>query len=35
LQPEAARLAALPADWLESCAARIRHQTGLTVRVSP
>lgn len=35
LQQEAARLKALPADWLESFAQRIRAQTGLTVRVSP
>jgi wyosine [tRNA(Phe)-imidazoG37] synthetase (radical SAM superfamily) len=35
MQPEATRLTALPADWLESCAARISRQTGLTVRVSP
>lgn len=35
LQPEAARLAALPAHWLESFAVRIRSKTGLTVQVSP
>lgn len=34
-QPEAARLQALPADWLENFAQRIRANTGLTVRVSP
>lgn len=35
LQPEAARLASLTADWLEEQAAQIRNKTGLTVRVSP
>ncbi len=35
LQPEAARLASLPAGWLEDQAAHIRSKTGLTVRVSP
>ena len=35
MQPEAPRLAALPADWLENLAKRIRRQTGLTVSVSP
>jgi wyosine [tRNA(Phe)-imidazoG37] synthetase (radical SAM superfamily) len=35
LQPEAARLSALPAQWLENFAERIRGKTGLTVRVSP
>jgi hypothetical protein len=35
LQPEAERLTALPAQWLENLALRIRLQTGLTVRVSP
>lgn len=34
-QPEAARLATLPASWLEQFARRIRTATGLTVRVSP
>jgi len=34
-QPEAARLEALPADWMEDFAQRIRTHTGLTVRVSP
>jgi len=34
-QPEATRLQALPVDWMESFAQRIRAQTGLTVRVSP
>jgi wyosine [tRNA(Phe)-imidazoG37] synthetase (radical SAM superfamily) len=34
-QPEAARLRALPAEWLDNFAQRIRNQTGLTVRVSP
>jgi wyosine [tRNA(Phe)-imidazoG37] synthetase (radical SAM superfamily) len=35
LQSEAPRLSALPAEWLESFADRIRNQAGLTVRVSP
>lgn len=35
LQPEADRLAALPAPWLEKLATRVRLLTGLTVRVSP
>jgi wyosine [tRNA(Phe)-imidazoG37] synthetase (radical SAM superfamily) len=35
LQPEAARLSALPVHWLENFAERIRNKTGLTVRVSP
>ncbi len=35
LQPEATRLTALPAEWLEIFAQRIRGQTGLTVSVSP
>ena len=34
LQPEAPRLARLPATWLEDCAERIR-QRGLIVQVSP
>lgn len=34
-QPEAARLQALPAQWLEAFAERMRAVTGLTVRVSP
>jgi len=34
-QPEAPRLRALPAEWLDSFAQRIREKTGLTVRVSP
>jgi wyosine [tRNA(Phe)-imidazoG37] synthetase (radical SAM superfamily) len=34
-QPEAARLSALPAMWLEELAERIGKETGLTVRVSP
>jgi wyosine [tRNA(Phe)-imidazoG37] synthetase (radical SAM superfamily) len=33
MQPEASRLSALPRDWLESFAARIR-ETGATVKVS-
>jgi wyosine [tRNA(Phe)-imidazoG37] synthetase (radical SAM superfamily) len=33
-QPEAARLRALPAEWLDNFAQRIREKTGLTVRVS-
>ncbi len=35
LQPEAHRLAAVPAEWLENFAQQIRCKTGLTVRVSP
>lgn len=35
LQPEAARLTTLPAQWLENLAERIRNNIGLTVRVSP
>ncbi len=35
LQPEAAHLSALSAQWLENFAERIRDKTGLTVRVSP
>jgi wyosine [tRNA(Phe)-imidazoG37] synthetase (radical SAM superfamily) len=35
LQPEALRLSALPAAWLEAMAVRIREETGLTVLVSP
>ena len=35
MQPEAARLAAVPAEWLDGLAQRIRHRTGLTVSVSP
>jgi wyosine [tRNA(Phe)-imidazoG37] synthetase (radical SAM superfamily) len=35
LQPEAGRLDALPAQWLENLALRIGQETGLTVRVSP
>lgn len=35
LQPEARRLAALPAQWLEDMALRIQRETGLNVRVSP
>lgn len=35
LQPEAVRLTALPASWLETQAELIRQETGLTVRVSP
>jgi wyosine [tRNA(Phe)-imidazoG37] synthetase (radical SAM superfamily) len=35
LQPEAARLMALPAEWLELLADRIRAEIGLTVCVSP
>ncbi len=35
MQPEAARLAAAPAGWLDAVAQRIRRQTGLTVSVSP
>lgn len=35
LQPEALRLSALPADWLEQQADRIEKKTGLPVRVSP
>ena len=35
LQPEAPRLSALPNEWLEEQAERIRGKTGLTVRVSP
>jgi wyosine [tRNA(Phe)-imidazoG37] synthetase (radical SAM superfamily) len=35
LRPEAARLTALPVHWLESHAARIHDETGLTVCVSP
>jgi wyosine [tRNA(Phe)-imidazoG37] synthetase (radical SAM superfamily) len=34
-QPEAPRLAALPAAWLEDFARRIEAETGLAVRVSP
>ncbi|NWG30909.1 MAG: radical SAM protein [Rhodocyclaceae bacterium] len=34
-QPEAPRLKALPAEWFEAFAARIRETTGLTVQVSP
>lgn len=34
-QPEAARLQALPGQWLEEFAERIRRTTGLTVQVSP
>lgn len=34
-QPEAARLKALPSEWLEEFAQRIRMTTGLTVQVSP
>lgn len=34
LQPQASRLSALPAAWLEACAGRIRA-AGLAVRVSP
>ncbi|MFN3885130.1 MAG: radical SAM protein [Rhodocyclaceae bacterium] len=34
-QSEAPRLAALPAEWLQDFAHRIRAATGLTVRVSP
>lgn len=34
-QPEAARLTALPAAWLERQAASIREKTGLNVRISP
>ncbi len=34
-QPEAARLRALPAEWLDNFAQQIRDNTGLTVRVSP
>lgn len=34
-QPEAPRLKALPVQWLENLAARIRDTTGLTVQVSP
>lgn len=34
-QPEAPRLAALPAGWLGDFAERIGNETGLTVRVSP
>jgi wyosine [tRNA(Phe)-imidazoG37] synthetase (radical SAM superfamily) len=35
LQPEAPRLAALSAAWLEDLAGRIENETGLTARVSP
>ncbi|MEW6294041.1 MAG: radical SAM protein [Pseudomonadota bacterium] len=35
MQPEAARLKALPQNWLENLARRIDKETGLTVRVSP
>jgi wyosine [tRNA(Phe)-imidazoG37] synthetase (radical SAM superfamily) len=35
LQPEAGRLSALPAAWLEAMAERIRAETGLIVQVSP
>lgn len=35
LQPEATRLSALPAQWLENFAERICDKTGLTVLVSP
>jgi wyosine [tRNA(Phe)-imidazoG37] synthetase (radical SAM superfamily) len=35
LQPEAPRLASLPAAWLEGFARRIEEKSGLTVRVSP
>ncbi|MEW6166011.1 MAG: radical SAM protein [Pseudomonadota bacterium] len=35
MQPEAGRLTALPADWLEALAERIGRETGLRVRVSP
>lgn len=35
LQPEAARLRTLPAEWLENYAQRIRGDTGLTVCISP
>lgn len=34
-QPEATRLKALPAAWLEKLAESIRQKTGLSVRVSP
>lgn len=34
-QPEAGRLEALPAQWFEALAERIRDATGLTVEVSP
>ena len=34
-QPEAARLAALPVEWLEAFAARVRRETGLPVTVAP
>jgi wyosine [tRNA(Phe)-imidazoG37] synthetase (radical SAM superfamily) len=34
-QPEAARLAALPAEWMETLAERIRKRIGLTVCVNP
>jgi hypothetical protein len=35
MQPEAARLKALPQNWLDDFARRIGRETGLTVRVSP
>jgi wyosine [tRNA(Phe)-imidazoG37] synthetase (radical SAM superfamily) len=35
LQPEANHLSALPAQWLENLALRIKLHTGLTVRASP
>lgn len=35
MQADASHLQALPAQWLEARAERIREKTGLTVRVSP
>lgn len=34
-QPEAPRLKALPAEWFEAFAERVREATGLTIQVSP